>query len=266
MKEINKNDLANKDIIRENSKRGEEVVKIKISKVKVREGFNVRTDYGDIESLAKSILENGQIVPARVDAMADGTFMLTDGHRRFSALEYILAQGNEEPYLKAIVNTSRTTEEERILQMFVTQDNKPLTPMEVCELIKRLINLGYDQTSVDKKIGKSITYVSNMLSVANERQEVKQLISDGKVSVNTVITAKRDIPQESERVEKIKKAVEQAESHNPSGKVKVTAEKITNKKANKLDLIVEEIMQIFPEEYNIPSDAQRIKEIIQKHI
>lgn len=267
MKEITKNDLANKDIIRENSKRGEEVVKIQISKVKVREGFNVRTDYGDIESLAKSILENGQVVPARVDAMADGTFLLTDGHRRFRALQYIVEMGNDEPLLKAIVNASRTTEEERILQMFVTQDNKPLTQLEVCELIKRLINLGHDQTSVAKKIGKSIAYVSTMLSVANERQEIKQLLSEGKLSVNTVLAAKREIPVESERVEKIKKAVAQAESsETTSGRIKISAEEITNKKAQKVDVVVAEIMALC-EYYRYDTAIQeQIKEILQKHI
>ena len=266
MREITKNDLANKDIIRENSKRGEEVVKIQISKVKVREGFNVRTDYGDIESLAKSIIENGQVVPARVDAMADGTFLLTDGHRRFKALQHILEQGSDEPLLKAIVNASRTTEEERILQMFVTQDNKPLTQLEVCELIKRLINLGHDQTSVAKKIGKSIAYVSTMLSVANERQEVKQLISEGKVSVNTVLTAKREIPSESERVEKFRKAVAQAESETPSGRIKISAEDITNKKSQKVDLVVQEIMAIWNGDTMYAPEESTIREIIQKHI
>lgn len=267
MKEITKNDLANKDIIRENSKRGEEVVKIQISKVKVREGFNVRTDYGDIESLAKSILENGQVVPARVDAMADGTFLLTDGHRRFKALQYIVEQGNDEPLLKAIINASRTTEEERILQMFVTQDNKPLTQLEVCELIKRLINLGHDQTSVAKKIGKSIAYVSTMLSVANERQEIKQLVSEGKLSVNTVLAAKREIPIESERVEKIKKAVAQAESsETTSGRIKISAEEITNKKAQKVDLVVAEIMALCEYYRYDTAKQEQIKEILQKHI
>lgn len=251
MKEITKNDLASKDVIRENSKRGEEVVKIELAKVKIREGFNVRTDYGDVESLSKSILENGQITPARVDAMADGTFILTDGHRRFEALKLAKEQGQEEVFLKAIINSTRTTEEQRIVQMFTTQDNKPLTPLEISELIKRLINLGHDQTSVAKKIGKSVPYVSNMLTVANERQEIKQMLSEGTISVNTIVSAKREIPVESERVVKIKEAVAK------KGK-KVKAEDVTNKKAKNREVIADKIVDYFML-YLLPSELPEDK-------
>lgn len=46
----------------------------------VQEGFNVRYDYGDIDELAKSIIENGVKVPVRgVKDRGTDNYILTDG-------------------------------------------------------------------------------------------------------------------------------------------------------------------------------------------
>jgi ParB family chromosome partitioning protein len=199
--------LANTATIRENSTRGEDIVKIALDKIVVRDGFNVREDYGDIEGLAYSMIENGQLVPGRVDALADGTFCLTDGHRRFKAMQKLADLGHE-PLFKAIINAKKTTEEQRILQMFATQDNKPLLPNEVAELINRLINLGYKQTDVAKKLGKTGAYVSQMLSYVTESPLIKDEVKGGNISVAAVLDLQKLIPNKDERVKAVKSAVE----------------------------------------------------------
>jgi ParB family chromosome partitioning protein len=232
--EFTKDMLGNKDVIRQNTTRGEEVVKIALDKILVRSDFNVRKDYGDIESLANSILENGQTIAGRVDALADGTFVLTDGHRRFTAMKLLEEKGHE-VFFKAIVNGSRTTEEQRILQMFTTQDNKPLLPVEIAELIQRMINLGHDVKGVAKKIGKSTTYVSQMLSLSEESVEVKELINQKKITTSAVLKVKADVHSHKERTEKIKEAVAKNNGN------RVTDEQITNKKANKATELANQI-------------------------
>lgn len=252
MQELTKDLLATRDIVRQNTQRGEEVVKIEIGKVSTREGFNVRTDYGNLQELADSILENGQAVPARVDALADGTFLLTDGHRRFEACKILEGRGHEVLF-KAIVNSNKTTEEERILQMFTTQDNKPLLPIEVAELLKRMVNLGHDQTSIAKKIGKSITYVSQMISVANESVEVKNLVREGKITTSAVLKVKSQVASQTERTEMIKQAVVKSE-----GK-KITDEDVTNKKANK----VMELAVAICNKYELTGEIGEVEKMIK---
>lgn len=198
--------IGNRNVIRDNTQRGEEIVKIDITKIVVRENFNVRQEYGDIQSLANSILENGQSMPGRVDVLNDGTFLLVDGHRRYMALK-LLAEGGSECFFKAIVNTAKTTEEQRILQMFTTQDNEQLKPNEVAELIKRLVNLGNQQVTIAKKIGKTPAYVSQMMSFANESQSIKDEVTKGNITVSTVLKLQKEIPIESERVSAISNAV-----------------------------------------------------------
>jgi len=220
--------LGNRETIRNNTQRGEEIVKIELSKIVVRDGFNVREDYGDIEELAMSILENGQTLPGRVDVLENGTFLLTDGHRRFKALQILAGMGNE-PFFKAIVNNSKTTEEQLSLQRFTTQHNKPLAPAEVAELLQRLIHLGYSQSQVAKKVGKTPAYVSQMLAFATESPLIKQEVKNGNINVHTVIKLQKEIPVQSERVEAVQKAVKEKAETN--GKKAVTAHKVTGRDA-----------------------------------
>lgn len=251
-------ELGTRETIRANSTGyGNEVVKIPIDKIVIREGFNVRSDYGNLEELADSILENGQTVPGRVDVLEDGTFALVDGHRRFEAHK-ILKERGFESYFIAIVNNKKTTEEQRILQMFTTQDNKPLAAHEVAELISRLVNLGHDQVSVAKKIGKTPSYVSQMLNFANETPEIKKMVADGLVKVSTVLKVQKDVKDTKERAEVIKEAVK-----NNGGK-KVTHETITNKMDKKITAAAEDIIQkLKPNEY---WTVNRVKNILKEHI
>lgn len=262
--ELTSNDLGNRDIARKNSKLGEQVIYIATDKIVVRDGFNCRTDYGDIPALANSIFENGQEAPGRVDVLADGTFMLTDGHRRFKALKYINEVLSETAFLfKAIVNDRKTTEEERILQMFTTQDNKQLEDIEVCELFMRLTKFGYKQADIVKKTGKDQNYVSRMLSLATENIQVKEHVKNGDISVSAVLSLKRDIPETTKRIAAINKAVTTKKETKQAAPV--TAQQVTGKdlkedKATKLAKILIERYMLLDE--MLPDLINVIKENI----
>lgn len=208
VEELTVDQLGNRETIRANSFNSEQIVKISLDKITIREGFNVRQDYGDIKSLAASLSQNGQSLPGRVDILANGDFVLTDGHRRYRALQSLAEETGEEMFFMAVVNKTKTTEEERILQMFTTQDNKPLAPVEIAELIQRLVNFGHDKKSIAKKIGKSTGYVENMLTFASEAPAIKAHVSNGKMKVTTALSLRKSTPNTTERIEKANKAVE----------------------------------------------------------
>ena len=64
-----------------------EILWISPKELQVEEGFNVRYDYGNIEELSNSIVENGVKVPLRVYEKKDsGEKVIIDGHRRFNAI------------------------------------------------------------------------------------------------------------------------------------------------------------------------------------
>lgn len=264
--ELTKDQLGNTATVRENSQRFQEIVKISLDKIVIRENFNVRNSYGNIEELANSILENGQTIAGIVDVMANNTFCLVEGHRRFKALQYLQEQGHEGIFFKAVVNTQKTTEEQRILQMFTSQDNKQLEPYEVAELLKRLINLGYTQKSAAQKIGKTPAYISQMLSFANEPEAIKAMVREGKLTVNTALKTAAAIPNTAERIEKVKEAAENAKQGE-----KITTEKIAGKKpspcAELMDLLMETLDYLEEQPANEESTtiAEKITKAINKH-
>lgn len=217
-KEFEAKDLGNREIARKNSQFVEAIIKIPIDKIIIREKFNVRSVFEGIEDLAQSLLENGQEQPGKVDVMADGTFVLTDGARRYKALKINQEKGYEVFFL-ATVNKKQTTEEQRIIQMFTTQDACPLKPFEVGRLIERLISLGWKQTDVAKKIGRTDAYVSQMLSYSREPQSVKSLVEAGTMTVTTVLDLQKKIPDQDEREKAILGAVRESkqEASNEAG-------------------------------------------------
>ncbi len=199
--------MGNRHITRDNAKNIDSIYSITPDNIVVREGFNVRTCWGDIESLAASILANGQEQPGKVDILADGRFVISEGERRLRAILLLHSQGHTEILFKATQNKVIITETQRLFQMFTTQDNKQLEPHEVAELIKRLVDLGVKQTDIAKQIGKTDAYVSGLLSFAKESPEVKQLVAEGKTSVSAVLTVKKKVKDPEARKAMITGAV-----------------------------------------------------------
>ncbi len=252
--------LGNRETIRNNTQRGEEIVKIELGKIIIREGFNVRTDYGDLSELSASILENGQTQAGRVDVLQNGTFVLVDGHRRFKAMQLLKEQGHD-PLFRAVVNTSKTSEEQRILQMFTSQDNKPLRPHEVSDLIQKLINMGHNQKTVAKKIGKSNSYVTQMMEYASESQSIKNHVEQGNITVSAVVKLKKAIPNAADRAEKINGAVTASDA---VGK-KVTVRQVT--KEDPKQQLAEKIYNAISFEIEVLSDnPDRAKQIIYNNL
>jgi ParB/RepB/Spo0J family partition protein len=242
-KELTPDMMGNRSTVRDYSLAFEDIRKIPLENIIIREGFNVRHDYGDIRSLANSILENGQSQPGRVDVLANGTFTLTDGHRRFEALKLLASEGHE-CYFMAVVNKTKTTDEQRIFQMFTTQDSKHLEPIEVAEIFARLSNLGLKQKDIAKKTGKTNTYVSQMLALSTEPVEIKEAISSGKLKVATAQKLRKAIPSDKERTAAVKSAI--SRNTNPISEnaksVEVSKDLLKHEKEKKAKKIVKAIL------------------------
>lgn len=71
-----------------------DVWKVPFDNLHLVEGLNIRTDYGDIEELAASILANG--VKVALQGYRDGEqFYVVDGHRRYTALKLLADRGHK---------------------------------------------------------------------------------------------------------------------------------------------------------------------------
>lgn len=167
------------DTIKTISEGRSDLYKLPVDKVQVEEGFNVRQDYGDIQELAQSISEVGQRVPVRV-RMENGHAILVDGHRRLKAIQY----ANE--HLKTSISTilaineeRGANEETRILDLFLCNNGKPLTVIEEALAVKRLVDFQWKPTDIAKKLGKSPSYISSLLSLNSATHLLRDAVKKG---------------------------------------------------------------------------------------
>src|SRR5689334_13723541 len=94
------------------------------------EGLNIREDMGDLEGLAASIKEHGVKVPLRgyKEKGAD-RYCVVDGHRRYAALQILASQGVNGILVPFVTEPQKYSDEQRVIDMFIMNDGKNLTPL-----------------------------------------------------------------------------------------------------------------------------------------
>ena len=133
-------------------------------------------DKDAIADLADSIKEHGVIQPIIV-RKAKGGYEIVAGERRWRA--------SREAGLKEVPCLVRdlTDEELMLLAIVENMQREDLNPVEEAEGLDRMISTyGMTQDQVSKSVGKSRPYITNSLRLLKLPQEVRDLISDGKIS------------------------------------------------------------------------------------
>lgn len=176
----------------------------------VKEGFNVRVDMGDLDSLSESIASIGQLVPLKVSKDRGlERYRVIDGHRRFEAIKLAIKNGHSIPYVKVELFTGNG--EDELFAMIVTgTGQKSLNEVEQAEGVKRLVSMGYTPEELSKKIGKSIPYVYNLIKISNLPKFVKDEIVLGNISGGTVVHIQKSVTDESELIKQVKKTISNA--------------------------------------------------------
>lgn len=191
----------------------------------VIDNFNVRKDYGDIDSLSESIINNGQLEPI-ICVKIRGTeqYKLIEGHRRMMAINKAIENGNDIPYVKVLTLSSQN-EEDHLFTMLVTgTGKKPLTPLEESEGYKRLVAYGYETKDIAIRVGKSNTHVYNLLKLADIPKKLKDKIEKNEVSTSVVLQLIKHTKDSDKIVSEIEKVLEENKT-SPKPK-KVTAKNV----------------------------------------
>jgi len=168
--------------------------KVKFDLIRANLDFNAREQYEGIEELADNIAEIGLLSPLLgVFVIVEGVTMfdLTDGFRRYKAIELLVSRGIEVGEIPCRLKPMSI--EDRLVSMFVTQDNKKLTDVEIANIFRRLVNLGFKPQDIKKKVSKSITYVNDMLLLSEQTTSVKEAVASKKASATAVIAAAKEI-------------------------------------------------------------------------
>jgi ParB-like nuclease domain./KorB domain. len=188
---------------------------IPLEHIKIDPDFNVRTDFGDILSLAKDIASNGLTHALTVRLAEDEkSVYIVDGERRFKAISYIndnklLENGMLD--VKCSMEDKGSNEQTRIIRMFSTGANsKPLTELEQAQVVFRLLSVHHLKiTTIAESIGRPQTYVNHLLDLHSTPTNIKEAVQEKKMSPTAAIKLSK-APKEK-RDEVLKRA----------GKVKV---------------------------------------------
>lgn len=135
-------------------------------------------DAAALAELSDSIREHGVIQPLLVRPMADGSYRLVAGERRYRAAR--MAGLTEVP----VTVREMSDEEESIFALIENLQREDLNVIEEAEGLKRLIDsFGLTQEQAAARVGKSRTAVTNSLRLLNLPEEITVLVKDGKISM-----------------------------------------------------------------------------------
>lgn len=178
-----------------------------VSEVVEVQGLNKRLDMGELQELADSLKENGQLQPIIVTDRGDGRFELIAGHRRVEALK--LAGINT---VNAIVK-KLTSVQTVIANGLENLSRKDLTPVEEAETMLAIAKaLGTrsklaSAREVSRHIGKNNVTVTARLKLAQASDLLKSAVRTGKLDLKR---ADKLIADKQDNAEAIAKAVSEA--------------------------------------------------------
>ena len=199
------------------------LVYLDAAQILVIPGRNTRFEMGDIEELAQSIMDNGIRKPVEVQVV-NKQYELIDGHRRMAGIELAqsLLKGKgtaTKVKIPAIVKKAMS-EEDLAAEMLISNDGKPFLPLEEAMMLKRLFDKGESIKDISKRVGRSVSHVSDRLALVGAAPEVQEAIKEGELSTSDAITIVRKIDSKAKQAEFV-------------GKVKTHGAKIVHQELKK---------------------------------
>lgn len=203
---------------------------VPVEELHLMEGFNVRVHDADyeahIEYLTQSILANGYMRDKPMSgyiANVEGQsrILITDGHSRYEALKRAIERGAQISTIPVVTKPRGTTMEDLTVALVTANSGRPLTPFETGTVIKRLISFGWPEKQVAEKLGITMQYVSDLLTLQEAPKLVRDLVAKGEVSPTMAIATVKKHGNEAGKV--LREAVETAKS---LGKAKASAKHV----------------------------------------
>lgn len=197
----------------------------------IKDGWNARdprepNNATHIDELAKSIAEIGVKEPL-TGVWEDGKFFITNGHMRYFAIQKAIKAGAEIKSVPAKTESRAASEADRVLTQIVSNSGKPLEPLEMAEVFKRLVDFGWKETDIAAKVGKTKNYVADLLRLRASGDEVTAPVRAGKVSATLAAQTLRKVKGDGKKAAaQIKAGVKSAAK---KGKKKATAKDIGQK-------------------------------------
>ncbi len=192
------------------------------AKIEVEPGFNVRIpgpEYDEkVRELANLIKVQGLRTPLGIRKVDDQVIVIS-GHTRLAAIRLLASEGHVIETVPCIPERPGTTELERDIGIYHDNKQNGLTMLETAELFARWQKRGLSIEQIAEQAGMSTKQVENILELRAAPQEVKELISAGKIAPTTAIKTMQAASTLIQAVQQMTDAVKLAEA---AGKTKAT--------------------------------------------
>jgi len=166
----------------------------------IRTGFNPRIDKGDIAALERSIKRNGVKQPLTVKKVGRH-YELVDGERRLTAALKVAL-----PTVPCQLEEAKTKGAELLLAALVSNDGKPLAPVEEAGAFRRLVNEGLSPRGISVATGKSLRLVKDRLTLISAHPDVAAAIKSGKLSLGLGLAIAKKAKSKKKQAKKVKEA------------------------------------------------------------
>lgn len=242
--------------------------KVDIRKVRAleRAGGNIRTEYGDIIELAKSIAINGIITPLRGFRVSDDSgfdWETIDGHRRRQACIFLITEGvtvegtfykPQTVYVPLITIDSRSYSNEQIIvDMVTTASGKELTPLELSTAIIRLTEANWTPKEIGAKLTMATHQVRNLILLGSAPKRVRDLVSENKIAYTTALDFLKESIDFNDAIDKIERALSKVNAipSAPGKKEAKITKRELHEETNKVDSFFE-LKKVFKEQLDNP--------------
>lgn len=165
-----------------------EVFKIDPRLLVIEKNWNARDDSPEllehIDTLSLSIAEIGVRKPIEVK-LIDGKLIVRDGHCRTRATMRAIEHYKADIKTVPVISVDRyANDADLILNQVISNSGKPLTTMEEARVYKKLLDMGWQQGEIAKKVGKSNGRISQILSYLEMPASVQAQVATGAVSAS----------------------------------------------------------------------------------
>lgn len=165
-----------------------EVFKVDPRLLVIEANWNTRDDSPEllehIDMLAQSIAEVGVKKPIEVKLLK-GKLIVRDGHCRTRAAMRAIEHYNAAIKTVPVISVDRhANDADLILNQIISNSGKPLTAMEEARVYKKLLDMGWQQGDIAKKVGKSNGRISQILAYLEMPASVQAQVATGAVSAS----------------------------------------------------------------------------------
>jgi ParB family chromosome partitioning protein len=192
--------------------------------IKVKEGWNKREDFGDIDELSKSIVENGVLIPITILKNKDADYELIDGERRLRATLFAIENGYDIQTIPAKIQKSKD-EIGNLFVQILSNEGKRFTPIEEARVYEQLVVWGVNISEIASRVGKSVPHVYNRLKLCKATPEVKEALKNKEITIGVatkIADESYSVVEQSNKLKQAKSNVKQKVKRNLFSLDKIT--------------------------------------------